>query len=44
MLANYKKIPAEIAVHATTRVKYCSQFSFSSSYIRSKLILPTRSS
>jgi len=41
MLANYNKIPPEIAVHATTRVKCCSESSFSSFDIRSKLILPT---
>jgi len=42
-LTNYNKIPPEIAVHATTRVS-CSESSFSSFYIRSKLIFPTRSS
>jgi len=25
MLANYNKIPPEIAVHATTRVRCCSE-------------------
>jgi len=30
MLANYNKIPTEIAVHATTRVKCCSESAFSS--------------
>jgi len=44
MLANYNKITPEIADHATTRVRCCSESSFSSFYIRSKLILPTRSS
>jgi len=43
MLANYNKILPKIAVHATTRGR-CSESSFSSFYIRSKLILPTRSS
>jgi len=44
MLANYNKITPEIAAHATTCVACCSESSFSSFYIRSKLILPTRSS
>jgi len=44
MLANYNKISPEIAVHATTQVRRCSESSFSSFYVRSKLILPTRSS
>jgi len=44
MLANYNEILPEIAVHATTRVRFCSESSFSSFYIHSKLILPTRSS
>jgi len=44
MLANYNKIPLEITVHATTRVRCCSESSFSSFYVRSERILPTRSS
>jgi len=44
MLANYNKILQEIAVHATTRVRCCSESSFSSFHICFKLILPTRSS
>jgi len=44
MLAYYNKILPTIAVHVTTRGRCCSQSSFSSYYIRSKLILPTRSS
>jgi len=44
MLAKYNKIPPEIAVHATTRVRCCSESSFSRFYICSKLMLPTRSS
>jgi len=44
MLANYNKIPPESAVHATTRMWCCSESSFSSFYIHSKLILPTWSS
>jgi len=40
MLANYKNSP-KIAVHATTFGRCCSASSFSSFYIRSKLILPT---
>jgi len=44
MLANYKKITPDIAVHATTRVRCWSESSFSRFYIRSQLILPTRSS
>jgi len=43
MLANYNKIAQKIAVHATT-CERCSASSFWSFYIRSKLILPTRSS
>jgi len=39
MLANYNKIPLEIAIHATTRVRFCSKSSFSSFYICSKIIL-----
>jgi len=42
MLANYNQITPEIAVHATTRVRWWSESSFSSFYIRSELILPTR--
>jgi len=42
MLANYNKIPPEIAVQATMWARCCSEFSFSSFYIRSELILPTR--
>jgi len=44
MLANYNKISPDIAIHATAHVRCCSESSFSSFYIRSKLILPTRSS
>jgi len=44
MLANDNKIFPKIAVYATTRGRCCSEYSFSSLYIRSKLILPTRSS
>jgi len=44
MLANYNKIIQKIAVHDTTCGKCCSESSFSSFYMRSKLILPTRSS
>jgi len=44
MLATYNKIPREIVVHATMHAKCCSESSFSSFYIRSELILPTRSS
>jgi len=44
MLANYNKILPKLAVHATTRGKCRSESSFSSFYIRSKLILATRSS
>jgi len=44
MLANYNKILPKIAVYATTRGRCCSESSFSSFYIRSKVILPTRSS
>jgi len=43
MLVNYNKIAQKIAVHATTCGR-CSAASFSSCYIRSKFILPTRSS
>jgi len=43
MLANYNKIAQTIAVHATTCGR-CWAASFSSFYIHSKLILPTRSS
>jgi len=35
MLANYNKIPPEIAVHVTTRGRCCSESSFSSFYLRS---------
>jgi len=44
MLDNYKKILPKIAVRATTRGRCCSESSFPSFYIRSKLILPKRSS
>jgi len=44
MLANYNKILTKIAVHATTRGRCCSESSFSSFYICSKLSRPTRSS
>jgi len=44
MLSNYSNILPKIAVHATTRGRCCSESSFSSFYIRSRLILPTRSS
>jgi len=44
MLANHNKILPEIAVHCTTCGRCCSESSFSSFYICSKLILPTRSS
>jgi len=44
MLFNHNKIPPGIAVHATTRVRCCPESSFWSFYIRSKLILSTRSS
>jgi len=44
MLANYNKIIRKTAVHVTTRGRCCSESSFSSFCIRSKLILPTRSS
>jgi len=43
MLANYNEVLPKIAVHATTPGR-CSESSFSSFYIRSRLILPTRSS
>jgi len=44
MLANYNKILPKLAVHATTCGRCCSESSFSSCYIHSKLILPTQSS
>jgi len=44
MLANYNKILQRISVHATTRGRCCSESSFSGFYIRSKLIIPKRSS
>jgi len=44
MLADYNKIFSKIAVHATTRGRYCSESSVSSSCSGYKLILPTRSS
>jgi len=44
MLANYNEILPKIAVRATTRGRCCSESSFSTFYIRSKLILATRSS
>jgi len=40
MLADYNKIPREIAVYATTRVRCCSESSFSSFHIRSKPGVP----
>jgi len=43
-LANYNKFPQKTVVHATTCGRCCSATSLSSFYIRSKLILPTRSS
>jgi len=44
MLANYNKIPPEIAVHATIRVRCCSESSFSIFNIRSEFIFAKRSS
>jgi len=44
MFANYNKILPKIAVNATTRGRCCSESLFSSFYIRSKPILPRRSS
>jgi len=44
MLANHNKILPNIALYATTRGRRSSESSFSSFFIRSKLILPTRSS
>jgi len=44
MLANYNKILPKIAVHATTHGRCYSEPSFSSFYIRSKLIRLTGSS
>jgi len=44
MLDNYNQILPKIAVHATTRGRCCSEYSFSSFHIRSKLSLPARSS
>jgi len=44
MLTNHNKILPKIAVHATTRGRCGSESSFSSFYIRYKLILLIRSS
>jgi len=44
MSANYNKVLPKIAVHATARGRCFSESSFLSFYIRSKLILLTRSS